>query len=233
MIQIWGNFYALLLQWRHFNANRGESELRDLELSYIMKFADVIDNPLAIYESLKPWAELDIPLFDERSEFLKRRFTQLILDHIENTAIKAAFQFIQEPGKIKRLRSKEGFNAAKYLLTNFSSPCFKGEHKERLIKEVESRAGTINAKEDAMDLLEIYLSNLRFGNFSSDSIPNEIGIAISENSQLIVELWKLIISSPSQYRVLESIRENRRKLIAAGIPEQAIEEPDWLLRREP
>ncbi len=233
LVEGWKNLYALLLQWRHFNANRGESDLRKLELDYLLRFADVINNPMPIYETLKPGAEFDIPLFDARSEDLKRGFTRSIADHIEGAAINSAYKFIREPGKIKKLRSKDDYFAEKFLLTNFDSPCFNEPHYRQFIEEVRKRLDTANVNEDAMDLLDIYLSNLRIDNYASGVIPNELGASLCKNSKLIIELWKLVISRPGQYRVLESIRERRKKLIAVGIPEKELEEPDWLMPREP
>jgi hypothetical protein len=128
----WFKIYSVISQWRHFNANENDLLLRDLELNFILELTKSISNKLALYESLSPWSDLEPPLFDERSGSLRKAFYEEVLHNLESVALDQALQYLEHSGEIKKIRSEQKYLAARFLLTNSNSPCFKAENVEKI-----------------------------------------------------------------------------------------------------
>jgi hypothetical protein len=128
---------------------------------------------------------------------------------------------------MKKLRSREEHLAARFLLTAPESPVFKDSSKGVILQVIKSRFGTLDGRQDALDYLELPLSALDHGDsiFCSAEERKEF---INKHSDLMIVLWALAVSLPSQFRFLMSLRERRAKLVDAGIAAESLEEPDWL-----
>lgn len=228
LFDAWGRLLSLLMQWQHFTSNVGESELRDNETETLLAIATAINDPLRLYERLQPWSALD-SLDDARSAQLKEAFVSKIRAHLEAPAIEAALIFASRSGRIARLRARDGYAAARYFLTAPASPCFNDATlKQRLKEIIGARLGTLDARQDALDWLEVLLESLPHGDrFCRAEQRHAFFI---EHADFVELLWKLAVSLPSQYRFLSSLGELREKLIGGGVPETTLPVPNWLAR---
>ena len=226
VVSLWERLLSCCLQWRHFDANEREPELRAKEADTVALFATVINEPLTLYEFLKPWGNHE-PLFDARSANLKSAFLDQIRSQLEPKAIEAALRFVIEAGQMKKLRSREEYLAARFLLTAPQSPLFKDPAKSTLLQVIDGRSGTLDGRQDALDYLDLLLSALEHGDnmYCGAGDRKEF---ISTHPDLMIRLWSLVVSSPSQFRFLTSLRERRAKLVEAGVAIESLAEPDWL-----
>lgn len=229
LVSYWSSIYKVFIQWRHFNANRGDLRLRELELAFLINFSERIQNKLSIYEKLEPWGIEDFPLFDERSHGAKKEFVGKILSSLEDFVVIQAHDFIKTPKEIKKIRSDESYLAMRFLLTSPSSPCFSESNIDKTLAALVSRRGTSNAREDALDFMDVLLRGLSPGSLAFSVGVEEYRQFIAQNSRFIVELWSLAISAPSQYRFLSSLRDRRQKFLDAGVHAEDLNQPDWLI----
>lgn len=213
------------MQWRHFNANEREPELRSKEANTLRALATAINDPLTLYERLKPWVEHE-PLFDARSSELRNAFSVQIRAYLEPPAIERAILFVSSPGQLKKLRSREEHLGARFLLTAPDSPCFVDPVKVNLVRAIEARAGTPDCRQDALDWLDLLLVALGHGDMFCNADAR--GAFISKHTDFVIALWSLAISAPSQFHFLQSLRERRQKLVDAGVAIDQLPEPDWL-----
>lgn len=217
---------SLFTQWRHFTSNQRESELRNKETETLLAIATAINDPLKLYERLKPWSDRE-HYGDARSAKLNEAFVSQIRDHLKAQAIEAALVFATGSGTIDKLRARDGYAAARYFLTAPASPCFNDAAlKRRLMGLIEARLGALDARQNALDWLEILLEALPYGDRFCR--PEQRRDYLKKHEDFVELLWRLAVSLPSQYRFLSSILELRKQLIDGGVPETALPVPDWL-----
>ena len=226
LVAIWDRLLSLCHQWSHFDANEQEPELRTKEIGTLTSLAQLINEPLTLYEHLKPW-ESHGPSFDARSARLKSTFMTKVRSQLEPGATEAALHYFFSPSQMKKLRSREAHLAARFLLTAPQSPLFKDPGKRMLLQAVEARFGTLEGRQDALDYLELLLSALDHGDNMYCNADERKGF-INKHPDLMISLWSLAVSSPSQFRFLMSLRARRAKLVDAGIPTEKLADPDWL-----
>ena len=226
MFDIWGRLLSLFARWRHFTTNLRESELRTKETKTLLEIASAINDPLKLYGRLEPWSDRR-HLGDARSAKLNEAFVSQISECLEAQAIEAALALALDSGGIDKLRTRDGHMAARYFLTAPGSPCFtKAVLKQHLMNLVEARHGTLDARQNALDWLEILIEALQHGdNFCRSEQRRSF---FKEHMDFVELLWKSAVSLPSQYRFLSSIVKLREQLIEGGVSETILSVPDWL-----
>jgi len=226
MLDLWERLLSLFAQWRHFTANLRESELRSKETETLLEIASAINDPLKLYGRLEPWSDRK-HFGDARSTKLNEAFVSQISERLEAQAIEAALVLALDSGGIDKLRTRDGYVAARYFLTAPASPCFtKAVLKQRLMNLVEARLGTLEARQNALDWLEILLEALRHGDHFCRSEQRHS--FFKEHVDFVELLWSSAVSLPSQYRFLSSIVKLRELLIEGGVSETTLSVPDWL-----
>ena len=222
----WERLLSLFAQWRHFTTNPRESELRTKETKTLLEIASAINDPLKLYGRLEPWSDRK-HFGDARSAKLNEAFVSQISEHLEAQAIEAAIALALDSGGIDKLRTRDGHMAARYFLTAPESPCFtKAVLKQRLMNLVEERHGTLDARQNALDWLEILIEALQHGdNFCRSEQRRSF---FKEHMDFVELLWKSAVSFPSQYRFLSSVAKLRERLIEGGVSETTLSVPDWL-----
>jgi hypothetical protein len=222
----WERLLALAQQWRHCTANALEPQLRQKEADTLIAWAQRIADPLAVYDLLRP-DRCDDSFFGEREAVLRREFGALLRSRVEADAVAAAWGYLARPGEMKRLRSRTEHQAGRYLYTAPDSPLFAPPYKAQLVQLVQDRWGTREATEDAVDWLDLLLVATVQGDDPHCTPERRIAFIV-EHRDLLVALWNLCISAPSQVRMLAALRGRRERLVAAGIEALALDEPDWL-----
>lgn len=226
LVGIWSQLLSLFMQWRHFNANEREPELRSKEADTLLALATAINDPLTLYERLKPWGDDHDFSFDGRSAELRRSFRDQIRAYLEPDAIKRAILFVSTPTQIKKLRSREDNLGARYFLTAPESPCFADPVKIILMREIEARTGTRECMQDALDWIDLLLAALHHEDPFCNADARKVFISI--HADFVIALWSFVISTPSQFRFLQSLRERRQKLVECGVANDQLVEPGWL-----
>jgi hypothetical protein len=226
LLQRWERLLSIALQWRHCQANQQEPELRAREADTLAAFARRIADPLAIYDLLRP-DRADDSFFGEREASLRREFSAALRVRVEADAIAAAWMYLARPGEMKRLRSRSEHQAGRYLYTAPDSPLFGPPYKAQLVQLIRDRWGTREATEDAVDYLDLLLAALVQGDDPHCGAERRAAFIV-QHQDLVVALWDLCISAPSQYRMLAALRGRRERLAGAGVGAEALEEPDWL-----
>lgn len=221
----WQNLYNVSLQWRHFNSNNQEPELRQQELDVLIAFMNKIDDPLMIYDFLTPGRVHD-NIFGQRQADLNNKFTNTFRSLVEPRVIENVYGKISEPGKLQTLKNADKNSAVQYLLSAPGSPVFREDYKPTLLTILTGRLGTPNIRDDALTYLDLVLSGLSHGNRYCNAEQSQI--FITTHSDLIILLWRLTVSERSQYRALQGMRERHQTIINAGISEQLLEAPGWL-----
>ena len=78
-----------------------------------------------------------------------------------------------------------------------------------------------------MDYLDLLLAALVQGDDPYCGAERRAAFIV-QHQDLMVALWDLCISAPSQYRMLAALRGRRERLLNAGIGVAQLDEPDWL-----
>jgi hypothetical protein len=224
LIQSWTRFRSIVLQWLHFNSNPGELELREKEALFLAEFASSLNKPLEVFDILKPWQEED-SIWGQRETELKRSFSKTIQDAVLDGACERALGILSSPGELKMVRSAENL-ALRYLLCSPDSPLFSDDRKHLLLTSLEGRREGAYAAEDSIDYLSTLLSAMQHG----DPICRADArmVFIENHADFVALLWSLVISRPSQFRALSTLREQRSRLIAAGMNSDDLPTPEWL-----
>lgn len=220
----WKHLFGISIQWRHFNANLHEPEIRAKEVKALSSFLNRINDPLAIYEFLAPGS--DYADYAGRQRDLRNEFTNVFRLLVQPTVIQIIYNDIRLPGKLQELKGLRENLAAQYLLTSPASPIFLAENKPTFIQALTARFGTEKTRDDALTYLDFLLSGMAHNNRYCTA--EQCRIFIHNHQDLIILLWRLSISERSQFRMLQSLRERRETIIEAGIPAESIDEPDWL-----
>jgi hypothetical protein len=218
--------YSMALQWRSFTANEGEAELRAAEQDFLLRFSDQIDGVLNLYALVRPWNEEEV-LFGERPARLRAALRETIKSRIEPRAIDAASSYVTTPGQIGLLRNRDATLAARYLLLNPASPVFAEEGLERPRSWLARRVGTQERNVDALEWLMMLMPNQM--NDGTIGTNEERQSLLVENRDFTGELWDAVVSSPHQFRMVQSLRERRANLLRMGIPEERLAAPAWML----
>ncbi|MGO4550483.1 P-loop NTPase fold protein [Lysobacter sp. 2RAF19] len=217
-IELWTRFYRLVLQWLHFTANPRESDLRKAEESLLKDFASSLRNSMLVYEELKPGHEENIGRGKQEAQ-LRNAFSQSIQASILNSVCQQALALISEPEQLRRLRA-QGNDGLRYLLGNPNSPLFSTPRRGDLLSVLEARKNTDHVIEDSIDYLAFLLASL--------SRTEQRKSMFLTNSDFAILLWSLVISRPSQFRMLSTLREYRDALLTCGLSETQIPSPSWL-----
>lgn len=220
----WTRFRSVVLQWLHFTSNQGEAQLRAKEVRFLSEFASSLNRPLDVYEVLKPWEGVE-DSWDQRESDLKEAFSSSLLGEILDDVCEKVLEHVRAPGQLKRIRTTDTL-ALRHLLCSPDSPLFTGDRKASVVAALEERRDGTFVAEDAIDYLSILLSALRY----RDPIcpPDERQKFIVDHSDFMALLWDLVISRPSQFRGLGSLRKMRDTLIANGIDKELLPAPEWL-----
>lgn len=221
----WEKLLSIAARWRHFNSNPGESELRNKETTVLVKLGDAVNDPLVIYDKVRP-SHANRTMFGAREAQLIGAMFCTLRAHFEPASMRAALSLLTQPGTMQRLLSNDEHPAGKFLLVSPRSPLFATE-KPRLMAALESIRGAPRVVEDASDYLDLLLSALDHGDSRNSSADKRTAFIV-EHIDLIALAWDLSVSEPSQFRVLRSLRERRRKLLELGAPISSVPSPSWL-----
>ena len=221
----WEALYGIAMRWRHFNANDHEPELRAKEVQTLLTFGEAIGTPMLIYEKLDPTKVQD-SFLGEREAILRTEMCETLRTAFEPTARAVALTYVATPGNIKKLRARDKKQAARFLLTSPHSPMFAG-HKEELMTTLEARRNTAHVVEDASDYLSLLSSALVHGD-GGLCTADERKTFITAHPDFMRLIWSLCVSEPSQFRMLQGLRDQRKVLVAAGMPDADLVEPEWL-----
>lgn len=225
LLKLWDRLHGVALQWRHFNGNDGEPELREREVQTLIGLGDAVGAPMLIYDKLRPGYP-DDPAFRARDARLQKEMSDALHAAFEPKARVIALSYVATPGQLGRLRSRDERRGARYLLTAPASPLFH-VHKTDLIAALEARRSSPGVAEDAIDYLSLLLSALGHGDQAFCTADERMAF-IKEHQDFMCLIWSLCVSEPSQFRMLQGLREQKVKLIEAGIPEASLVDPDWL-----
>jgi hypothetical protein len=184
-----------------------------------------VADPLAIYERVRPNLS-HRSMYGERGTGPISAMFSTLRAQFEPAAIVAALSFLAEPGAMQKLQPNEEHPAARFLLASPRSPLFAAD-KPRLMEALESKRGCLRVVEDAGDYLEILLSALEHRDSRICSADERRAFIVAHHD-LIALLWELSVSEPSQFRMLQSLRERRLKLLESGVPLDSIPNPTWL-----
>ena len=221
----WKHFHEIALQWRHFTSNEKESELRQKEVATLLELGKSMADPLAAYDLLQISRSHD-DFLDKRQGQLKNEMTEKLRLEFEPKAKDAALAYLAVTGEIMKLRSSDESPGARYLLTSPRSPMFS-TYKNELMIVLNERIDTSKAVEDGTEYLNFLLSALDNGDGAYCS-ADERKVFIRQHSDLMSSLWRLCMSQPSQFRMLQSLRKRRDVMLEVGMAEELLMEPDWL-----
>ncbi len=223
--KLWEQLYTIAAQWRHFTSNEGEVELRAKEVQSLIDLGKAISDPLWVYDKLSPARpQDDYP--GERDGVLRREMVESLLVVFAPEARREALLYVSVPGRLKLIRPSAARFTGRYLLTSPRSPLCS-TYKADLMSAWEARRKTPEVVDDATDYLFFLLSSLDDGDRLVCS-ADERKAFIRDSPEFMCLLWSLCVSEPSQYRMLKGLRDQREKLVAAGIPDASLVHPDWL-----
>lgn len=223
--KLWEQLYTIALQWRHFNTNAGESELRAKEVQSLLDLGRTVGDPMWIYDKVSPGRRQD-DHFSQRDAVLRSEMTDALRAVFAPEARGAALAYVTVPGRLKEIRSPDERLAARYLLTSPRSPlCLT--HKADLMAALEARRNTPDVVDDVSDYLYLVVSTLEHGD-QVVCTTDERRTFIRDHPDFMCLLWSLCVCEPSQYRMLQGLREQRAKLVEAGIPDASLVQPEWL-----
>jgi hypothetical protein len=226
----WEQLLKIALQWRHFNANENEPELRAKEIQALMNLGGAMDDPMFVYEKLNPRRLSDV-FVSAREARLANEMIDTIRAAFAPAAIDAALSYVSRPGEIKKIRSREEHQAARFLLTAPTSPMFATQ-KSVLMAAFEARKGTPNVVGDANEYLLMLLSALEHGdNWTCTAAERKDFIAAHPDFMCLI--WSLCVSEPSQFRMLSGLRRQKQILLEAGMPDALLNDPEWLKEEIP
>lgn len=231
LMRYWDQFYRIALQWRHCDANLQEPELRHQEIDTLVALAQRVDDPLGVYGRLRRDPADPTLLSSEREQRQRKRFILLLRRRLESAAINAAWGCLARPGEMKHLRSKAEHAAARYLFTSPDSPLFVPARQAQLVQALLDRWGTPEAVEDAVDYMDL-LQGALAGEDDPYATAAQRAWFLRTHPEVVITLWDLCISAPSQFRVLATLRQRRARLVEAGIEAQRLQEPEWLKRMD-
>jgi hypothetical protein len=221
----WDKLYETALSWAHFVRNDGEPKLRATELTTLIRIAETLKKPLAIYDRLIRGMVSHSPFGKDQRE-KREALIGGIRNHCESQALSAAYEFIKQPRKITNLRSNSEDQGARFILTSPKSIAFS-EAEIATTKSVwKSRHNTDGATDDALTFLELLL--VAYENGDRYCTKNERATFSRANSEFIITIWDLCISRQLQFRMLSEMRKIREAFVAQGIDTTKLVIPDWL-----
>lgn len=225
LIKLFERLRGIAMQWRHFDANDGEPELRAKEVQTLIDLGGVANDPMTIYEKLSPGRSQD-SFFDQRDGDLRNAMIEDLRAVFEPMARTAALSYVTVPGQIRKLRSRDEGRAVRLLLTSPKSPFFAA-HKADLVAAFKARLKSPGVVEDAGDYLSLLLSALEHGDQVIATAAERQNF-IKEHPEFMRLIWELCVSEPSQFRMLKGLREQRATLIKTGIADADLMQPQWL-----
>lgn len=223
--KLWERLHGIALEWRHFNANEADTQLREKEGQTLIDLGNVVGDPMMIYEMLRP-GQLHEAVFGERHARLRNEMTDALRQVFEPQARVVALSYVKTPGEIRRLRSRGERRAARYLLTSPSSPMFAA-HKSDLLDAWKARRDTAEAVDDASDYLGLLLHAIGHGD-QEYCTSDDRKIFIKAHSDLVELIWSLSVAEQRQFRMLQDLRKQRGLLVDLGIPNADLDLPEWL-----
>ena len=226
MVGVWERMVSVCSNWQHFTGNVGEPALREKESKILELCAKSLKNAPGAFEALKPWD--DRPVFNDRSEKLKKKFFQKLRDALEPKVIDEAIALFKLNGGIRPLISGENHRGFAYLLSAPESTIFQEPNRLRLSQAIS--AGTEDAviRQNVLEYLDLLLGSLEHaGRFCTATERRKF---ITDFPDLVGKIWEVVVCRPSQYRFLSGLREKRKQLIEAGANGDTLIQPDWLLQ---
>jgi hypothetical protein len=228
--ELWERLLAIAIQWIHFASNAKEPQLRDSEALALIALGErLADNAFLVHK-----------INDQQRSVRKqsvfgsvqaRALCQRLMTHFAQGAGIEALQVIATPGALTAIVQSDDQQGIKYLLTSPMSPLY-GNLKPSLMECLAKRKATKLQVSDAKEFLEWHLLSLNHLDPASRTHEARAQF-IDAHQDFFALLWDLSTSVPSQYRMLESLRDMRAKLIALGMQEASLPVPAWLIESQP
>lgn len=226
-VEIVTHLWNIANQWIHFRANPGDMDLRTREAELVIEWAARLPDPMLLFRAVEPWSNrniLDEAKIAELRKVLRDRLLEILWPKVINEVLS---RFRKERGISEVLHSQEEHNFHLwFVLAAPSSRLYEAAARKRLLDILREAPESSVVHENAIYYLRLLLLALdKGGRYCSDE---KRIVFLREHLDLAIGVWRAVVSRESQYRVLQSLREARQKLVAAGVPEGSLEVPEWL-----
>ncbi|WP_283149713.1 KAP family P-loop NTPase fold protein [Silvimonas soli] len=223
--ETWLQLKGCAARWCHFRANEKEKELREKEVSCLIKFSKFVDSACAIYLSV---AFGNFASYDQNESQIAKTIFTPIIDSIEQRVIDELLKKISTPYEMTRLAENRGReNEMRPLFQSTASPLFFDKYKGQLLDQIHAMKNHEYAHLDCDSFLHMLTSPMEYGGAYCG--PNNLREFVNRHAELVILLWNTSISRARQFRFLSALREKRSSLIGLGLAPNLLNEPEWLV----
>lgn len=222
--KVWQRLYGIARQWVHFAANEGEPELREREQQVLSGWATECADKNALFSSLQLW-DLHVDAHDGRNGNLRLRLRQRIGEALWPFVVRSSLELFERPNAVDAILSRGTDEVSNFAFASPASPIYIGENRERLFQLLHRAHEEPVLHRNAFAFFELVTAALSgHGRYCT---PDQRTAQVAADPQLFVSIWKAVTSRRLQFRMLQSLRERRERLITAGIDGAELPLPQW------
>jgi len=228
-----GSMWELFLRWLPFDANPEDIELRRIERKILIASFAQCSDPRRLYANLKPWfwdqARFTLPGVDvEQVERWRNEVIAVIVPSVVESVVR---EFLMPDG-VSSLNDVDDAPLGAWMLTSPSSPMYVERRGVEALMSVLHRASSDPSEagagvlcQNAYTFLQWTFEEVRGGSWAT---TEQRAANASQHVDLIAAVWSAVVVAPYQFRMLSSIRRLRSAITGAGVPSEAVPEPEWL-----
>jgi hypothetical protein len=211
--------------WAHFTANPGEPDLREREVTVLVRLAASVTNSLLAFEKL---GLISVPtdasqMFSRAGKILTNRLREML----EPVCVEEAIALFRSDTGIVGIAGLRQRPELHYLLCSPQSQFFELESQAKFLDVLSgvsvNSLVSVNAR--------LYLQRLTsYSEIGGDPYLNsdERAAFLLTHASMLESLWRAATAFRLQYRHIEGIRAQRGRLIACGLDGLRLPEPDWM-----
>lgn len=222
---------GLVAQWLGWTRNEGEAGLRGRERELALRATARCIDPDSVYASTDP--------FWNRNHAQDAEALQRWRDDVRQAVAPAVVaglcaRFLRADGMVPVASGDDRLGP--WLVENPASPLYT---EPALCAElVSTLEGTAGMSDEARSTLAknatLFLRQMLFQTRSASWGDQERAKVILERCpDLLPAGWMAVVAVPTPFRGHSGLRKLKADLVALGVPEQSLPEPDWLLATAP
>jgi hypothetical protein len=212
-------FLGVVRTWGHFDVNPADARIRAREVQILTEMLD------AAGDDWEAYAAAVYELRDRHTQGPRALIKALLplLSKFNHSAVQVIERLMLERGAVITFIGSEGRDFLKAALMDVYGPVWSPPGSSPLERLLKQAAGDVTIQANARMLLE---------QVAAERLPylddGALRAAFAQDQRVMAALWDAAVAQQIQFRMLQSIRDIRIKLVNEGIPGAVLVEPPWL-----
>jgi len=226
----WLACFAQAAHWAHFDRPNYYAEVRRLERDSVARSLDLLSSEESARVLGKRRLFFESPTGRTIPPFAD--LTRSLNERLETRAVSVVVSAFVEPDGMKRFWGSNGESPLKWMLFDPESAFHQTAKGRKAVRDLSTQAHAGDAA--VQGNCRTYFRMLAYGAFEGGgSFPTQNCMQLLGDAELVSALWDAAVVKPLNPRKIGTLLLDRKKIVAMGVSDSAMQLPLWLQTLDP